>query len=153
MLKSLQSTKSMGLKDLLQCSYLSLLTSVTESAFYFLHFCSDPSPSPLNISVSEDASTSFSEHCLDFSTLKEREELPQKFSSLRPSFPSSVLNKRSVSICSVFIIKLCNVWRLWNESQYNSIIEQRQEGDWEGKQGENGIISKLNETASFHFFS
>lgn len=31
-------------------------------------------------------------------------------------------------------------------------MEQRQEGDWEEKQGENGIISKLNETASFHFF-
>lgn len=34
MLKSLQSTKSMGLKDLLQSSYLSLLTSVEERQTY-----------------------------------------------------------------------------------------------------------------------
>lgn len=66
MLKSLQSTKSMGLKDLLQSSYLSLLMSVEERQTYstFLHFCSDPSPTPLNNCVSEDASTPFSERCL-----------------------------------------------------------------------------------------
>lgn len=83
---------------------------------------------------------------------KERRKLSQKLSSLRPSFPSSVLNKSSVSFCCFFLIKLCNVWKPSNESQYNSIMEQRQEGDWGEKQGENGIISKLNETASFHFF-
>lgn len=59
MLKSLQSSKSAGLKDLLRPFYLSLLMSAKGRQTYstFLHLCSDPSPTPLK------TPTSFSEHC------------------------------------------------------------------------------------------
>lgn len=55
-----------------------LLSVITEECgreaniFYFLHFCSDPSPTLLNICVSEEASTSFSEHCVDLKKQKEK---------------------------------------------------------------------------------
>lgn len=62
----------MGLKDLLQP--LSVITDECEreaDIFYFLHFCSDRSPTLLNICVSEDAST-FSEYCLDLKKKRKR---------------------------------------------------------------------------------